>query len=238
MRRASTLTRRSQDPRELPAYSLIEAAHYIRVPSATLRSWVRGRHYPTDTGQKFFRPLITLPDADSPALSFVNLVEAHVLAAIRKDHGIQLRKVRRALRYVERNLGTKHPLADQRFETDGLDLFIDQYGDLINASQEGQLALRALLEARLKRIVRDPAGMAIKLYPFTRRESPDQPKYIVIDPKISFGRPVLVGTGISTAVVAERYKAGDSIAALADDYARPTEEIEEAIRCELQLDAA
>jgi len=36
-------------------------------------------------------------------------------------------------------------------------------------------------------------------------------------------------------VIAERYKAGESIDALAADYGRETGDIEEAIRCELRL---
>jgi uncharacterized protein (DUF433 family) len=60
----------------------------------------------------------------------------------------------------------------------------------------------------------------------------------VIDPRISFGRPVLAGTGIPTAVIAERYKAGESMDDLADDYGCQRFEIEEAVRCELALEAA
>jgi uncharacterized protein (DUF433 family) len=60
----------------------------------------------------------------------------------------------------------------------------------------------------------------------------------MIDPEIGFGRPVLSGTGIPTLVVADRYKAGESISELVRDYDRPQEEIEEAIRCELPLPTA
>ncbi len=49
------------------------------------------------------------------------------------------------------------------------------------------------------------------------------------------GRPVLVGTGIPTAILAERYKAGESIDELALDYGCDRLQIEEAIRCELRL---
>ena len=52
------------------------------------------------------------------------------------------------------------------------------------------------------------------------------------------GRPVLAGTGIATAVIAERYKAGESTAELAQDYGREQAEIEEAMRCERKLEAA
>ncbi len=57
----------------------------------------------------------------------------------------------------------------------------------------------------------------------------------MIDPRVQYGRPVLAGSGIPTAVIAERYKAGESIDALAADYGRDTGDIEEAIRCELRL---
>jgi uncharacterized protein (DUF433 family) len=90
----------------------------------------------------------------------------------------------------------------------------------------------------LNRVERDPAGIPVKLYLFTRSRQVDEPKVVAIDPFVSFGRPVLVGTGIPTAVIADRYKAGESMQALAEDYERPVCDIEEAIRCELNLQAA
>lgn len=227
-----------QDPRELPAYGIVEAAHYLQIPPATIRSWVVGRYYPTQSGKRFFKPIIVLPDKERPLLSFINLVEAHILDAIRRQHEIQLQKIRAALEYLNSRFPSKHPLADQKFETDGLDLFVEKYGKLINISQAGQLAVRKLIQTYLSRIERDAKGIPISLYPFTRRRVLDEPKAIVIDPYVSFGRPVLVGTGIATAIVAERYKAGESMDDLADDYGRQRSEIEEAIRCELQAQAA
>ena len=50
---------------------------------------------------------------------------------------------------------------------------------------------------------------------------------------IAFGRPVLVGKGVPTAVLADRFKAGDTLADMAQDYDTSTQAIEEAIRCEL-----
>jgi uncharacterized protein (DUF433 family) len=55
---------------------------------------------------------------------------------------------------------------------------------------------------------------------------------------VGFGRPVLLGTGVTTLSIAERFDAGESIEDLAADYGRPRGEIEEAIRCELTRDAA
>jgi len=106
---------RNRDPRELPLYSVPEAAHYLLIPPATLRSWVKGRYYPVRGGKRFFRPVIELPQKDSHLLSFVNLVEAHVLDAIRRQHEIALPKVRRGVDYLRKEFGSRHPLADQKW---------------------------------------------------------------------------------------------------------------------------
>jgi uncharacterized protein (DUF433 family) len=105
----------------------------------------------------------------------------------------------------------------------------------MSVSRGGQFAVRQLLEAHLRRIEWDTRGMPLRLYPFTRIGEIEQPKNIVIDPYISFGRAVISGTGVSTGLVAERFKAGESADELANDYGCEREKIEEAIRCELSL---
>lgn len=226
-----------RDPRDLPAYSIREAAHYLHLPESTLRTWVRGRVHPTPLGAHRSPPVIRLPDPARPSLSFVNLVEAHVLASVRRQHGVSLEAVRSAIDHAEQRLGVDRPLARVDFETDGVELFVEQMGHLVIASREGQIALRALLRDHLRRIERDEEGLAARLFPFTRPEGGPQPRLVVIDPRLSFGRPVIAGTGIPTAILAERYRAGESIQELAADYRCETNQVEEAIRCELR-DAA
>ncbi len=97
--------------------------------------------------------------------------------------------------------------------------------------------MRMIIGEALRRIDRDPEGIPIRLYPFTRVSVDAAPSIVVIDPRLSAGRPVISGTGLATQLIAERYKAGESICDLADDYERGNEEIEEAIRCELQATA-
>ena len=119
--------------------------------------------------------------------------------------------------------------------TDGKDLFIKQYGQLVTISQDGQMALKRILERYLDRVERDPSGIPIRLYPFTRKlkePQPESPRLIAIDPTIRFGEPCIAGTRIPTSIIVARQTAGDSFDSLAKDYGRPTEEIEEAIRYE------
>lgn len=221
------------DPLSVGTYGITEASRYLTIPSATLRSWIHGRDYQTEKGKKFFQPLIQIPDESVPMLSFRNLVEAHVLRAIRARHNVSMPNIRTALDYLRENYDTENPLADERLETDGINLFVHKFEQLINLSQKGQLAMKAMLEAHLKRIERDISGIAIRLYPFTRGDVLKDPKIIVIDPYMSFGKPVIAGTGIETSIIAERFEAGESIRGLSKDYGLRPLQVEEAVRYEL-----
>lgn len=106
----------TNDPREQPAYPLIEAARYLKLPTATLRAWTLGRPYPTSKGEGRFRPVIRPAQAKPPVLSFWNLVEAHVLRALRAEHGASIDAVRKAVDYAERKLEIEHLLLRPSFD--------------------------------------------------------------------------------------------------------------------------
>lgn len=224
------------DPRNVPTYSIPEAAHYVRIPPETLRSWVIGRPYQTEAGKKWFEPLIKLPNRKIRLLSFINLAEAHVLSACRKKHKIPLPKIRAALEYVGQQFQSEHPLIDREFETNGISLFVTQLGTLIDASAQGQVVIRSLVESHLRRLQRENDAV-VRLYPFTRPLDIESPKSVYIDPRMSFGRQVLASAHIPTRAFAERYRAGESIESLAKDYGCTHLEVEEALRCEMLLAA-
>jgi uncharacterized protein (DUF433 family) len=214
-----------RDLRETPAYSIAEAAGYLRLPKSTLRAWL--------IGQGAFKAVIDIADRKGRQLSFINMVEAFVLAGIRREHAIPLPKVRKALGYLRRTFSTDRPLADEEFTTDGIDLFVEKYGALIGATQEGQVQLKEVIRDRLQYVGRDPSGVPEKLVLFPASKGIRSGASVVIDPRLSFGRPVLDGLGIRTAVLAERFKAGELIDDLAREYDAPPEAIQNAIRCEL-----
>jgi uncharacterized protein (DUF433 family) len=222
------------DAREAPAYGLTEAAHYLGIPTSTLRSWTLGQPYTVRDETRWFAPVIQIADPDRRLLSFWNLFEAYVCDAIRREHHVPLQRIRYALQIAQKIApGSRHPLVELQLVTSGLDLFIEEYGRLINATPSGQMAMRESLEMYLKRVDRDALGLVAKLYPFTRKPRPsDSPKVVVIDARVAFGRPVIAGTRIPTSAVYDRWRAGESIPLLAEDYGRSIVEIEEALRCE------
>lgn len=225
--------------RRTPAYPFVEAAHYLNMPPSTLRAWCLGQTYHDVRGnEKLFRPLIFLDGENREGLSFLNLVEAHVLAAIRRTHEISLPKTRCALEFVRTRLKTDRPLLETEFQTNGVDLFVKELGRILNVTRDGQSEISEFLQAHLKRIERDPKGVPIKLFPFTRTEPTDAPAPVEIDPTVAFGRPVVRGRAVPTAVLADRFKAGESIGTLADDLEIEPETVEDALRCELERAAA
>src|SRR5216684_2043806 len=86
------------DPRHLPLYPADVAARILLVPLSTLKTWVFGAVWYDRQAQRDrrFEPLIMPPDPDTQMLSFVNLMEAHVLKSIRRKHKVQMVKVRDA----------------------------------------------------------------------------------------------------------------------------------------------
>ena len=219
----------ANDVRAQPAYGLAEAARYLRLSPATLRSWTVGRRYPTAAGTGQFQPLLPLPAKKPPTLSFWNLVEAHVLRSLRTDHGVSVKELRKALRYAEQALEIDRLLLRKDLCTEAGRLFLDRYGELIDLSASGQLAMRKVFDEHLKRVEWDEWQFPVRLYPFVSAESGSSSRAIAIDPTVSFGRPVVHRAGISTGTIADRIDAGETVADLAADYGLSEAEIEQAV---------
>jgi uncharacterized protein (DUF433 family) len=125
----------------------------------------------------------------------------------------------------------EHPLYTNR-----IDVLIKEIDKLVNISRGGQLAIPEIFEVHLERIEYDNG--IFNFYPFVRERSATEPKLIVINPAIGFGKPVVAGTGISTAVIASRFNARESVPELAKEYGLEEKQIEEAIRWETRAVAA
>ncbi len=213
---------------EEPAYGLSEVAVYLKVPYQTLRYWLTGFNR---------RPAIIKPvEANPVRLSFLNLLECHALAGMRKIYDMKVPRVRSALRQVSQDHPQSHPLINEVFLTDRRDLFIEKLGKIVNVSQHGQMGLN-FYQFHLERVDVDPKGL-FRFFPFVVQPGPSEPKLVEINPMIGFGKPVIAGTGISTAIIASRFIARESIVDLAAEYECTSRQIEEAIRWEQALPIA
>lgn len=214
---------------ELPLYGLSEAALYLRVPIKTLEYWAFGRGRVS--------PLISAASRRPRALSFMNLLDCHMLASMRSIYDLRLPKIRRAVAHLNKISRFKHPLIEEPLYTDRVDVLIKEIDKLVNISRGGQFAIPEIVGAHLERVEKE-GGKISKFYPFVRERSVAEPKYIVINPALGFGKPVIAGTGISTAVIASRFNARESIPDLAKEYGLEEKQVEEAIRWETRAVAA
>jgi uncharacterized protein (DUF433 family) len=217
------------DPRLVPAYSIAQASHYLRIPAPTVRSWVLGRDYPRTTGTARFQPVVPASGDAVPRLSFQRLIELAALRALRTEHGFKLSAVREALHYARRELNVERLLCSKDLYARAGDLFLQRYGQLINLNRAGQLGIQAVLQGLLQRI-EWRRGSPVRFFPVP----PNRPdaKSIVLDPRLSFGRPVLASAGVSTSVIVDRVNAGESADSLAEDYGVGREEIMDALAYE------
>jgi uncharacterized protein (DUF433 family) len=217
------------DPRLAPAYTIAEAARYLRIPAPTVRSWVAGREYPKRSGKGRFAPVISLPDDPSHQLSFRNLIELAALRALRTEHEFKLSAVRQALEFARRKLNVTDLLASKELYARPGELFLERYGQLINLNRAGQLGIQAVLEGLLKRIEWDRKLPCRFFPPLPNR---DDARTVVIDPTIRFGRPTIARLGVSTAVIVDRVNAGEQPEQVARDYGATREEIMDALAYE------
>lgn len=201
-----------QDPLDMPLYTYADASRYIKLPVSTVQSWAKGRN----SKSKIYKPLINAVGNNQLPLSFHNLVELHVLSSLKRIHNISPSKIRQALESAKNQLGIERVLLNHELYTFGRSVFLEHLGEIVNLNKGGQIVLKEILKDYLSRVERNDAGIPIKLFPIIHYK-PDF-KEVSIDPCVSFGRPVITGTGISAKVVANRVNAGESVKDIAKDY--------------------
>lgn len=174
-------------------YPLSEAARYAGVPVATVRSWFKARS--DGNGQ---RPVFTSdfePVDGDYAVSFLNLIEIYVAGFLRNE-GVTPPTLRRAHQILQVELGTPHPFAHAHLGTDGKRI-MQKHADvlLVDVISKQHLFGQMCLSK-------------IKYSPATRlAEAWDIADGVTINPGVSFGKPVIEHTGVTTFVVANQFKA-------------------------------
>jgi uncharacterized protein (DUF433 family) len=212
---------------DMPNYSPIEATRYFHIPTSTLAYWTEEPNQ-----------IVILASRAPRLLSFKNLVELYVLEGLRKIHGVHTSRIRRAVDFLLETEKSRHPLADYDIRTAGRDIVFFKKGKpLVNASLWGQYEMEEIVGRYLRRVERDPHGVALRIFPYTRRQQltnrEQPPQTVEINPAVCFGLPVLKDSRLTTGFLASRFRGGDSIPSIANSYGRPLAEIKEAIEWEL-----
>jgi uncharacterized protein (DUF433 family) len=210
------------------------------VPPSTLATWAKG-YVRRPPGRPAVRgaPIISsaLAERNYPAIPFIGLAESMVLAAFRRA-GVSLQHIRRAATQLEREIGLEHALASERLFTDGAVILYDYVGvgaeELAGLTEvvSQQRVFAPVIREYLQRIEYAPDGWAMRL------TSPATPRpVVVVDPARSFGQPIFIHGAVRVEDVLDRWRAGDSLTDVADDFGVPTEDVEDVLRVALPIAA-
>ena len=216
-------------------YSLREARRLTGVPGPTLTRWVKGYARRRKGEQIVYDPLLapSLPQLDEQiALSFRDLIELRFINRLR-ELKVPWSEIKATIEAARGLLDTDYPFGTRRFATDGRRLFsevVDRPGFLLRL-RTNQITFDRLFSPNLYSEIEFEKDEAVRWRPEAGR------RFVVLDPRRSFGKPILDEHGIPTAVLASAVRAEDSIERVADWFELPDDAVQAAVDFERKLAA-
>lgn len=223
-------------------YSIPDAARILQMRADTVRHWVTGYHFGRKGHKRYSPPMIQLSVINGISeifLTFQNLIELLFIRLFHRE-GVSLYTIRAAAEEAQRDFNTDHPFAVEQFDTDGKGIFATlEFKDI-----EGVTKSKVLKDLKLSQMVIDEIARpyfrnleyselgVIRYYPL------GSDKGIVLDPKRSFGKPIDEASGVSTYVLYQMARTGESPHDIAKWYGVSEKAVSNAIEYEALLKAA
>jgi uncharacterized protein (DUF433 family) len=216
------------------AYTPNEAARLLRMQSSTLKRWLYGYDY-NHHGIEYQQPPLWQPQYDTEQngqlLGFRDLVEARIVDALRKSR-IGLPTIRLCIDRAKELLGDEHPFSTRAFKSDGKRIFLDITEDV---SQPRLYDLRDKQQVFRDFVMPSLKGLEFGDERAERWWLEPTRKTIVVDPRRSFGQPIINRSGLLTSRVVQEVKAEGSEERVAKLYEIPIGAVRDAIRFEQSL---
>lgn len=206
-------------------YTLEQTAHLSRLSPRILRRWLDGgvgrepallRHMPKNEAQVF---------------SFVDLVQALAIRALRKERRLSLQKIRDTINRAK-ELGIEYPFA-RKHQTY---LFADEVvlevaGTLVTVTGQHnrQQLIRPIVELYLDDLSYDESGLANEYVP-QREGDREGDRKIVIRPTLKFGAPVVMPCGYTVSALINAVDSEGSILDAADAFGVEEDDVKFALR--------
>ncbi|MGB7295445.1 MAG: hypothetical protein WBC70_07635 [Candidatus Aminicenantales bacterium] len=189
------------DPYDIPLYYSAEVARLVDITTYRVHRWLEGYKYLYETkiikkppvvkkrGNNYLRPNYA---------SFYDLIDLLLVKRF-LDYGLSLQKIRKAFYEAEQILNTSH-FAHQKFFTDGKNICL-QIKDkgkgrgetILELLSDGQWVISDLVKQLAHQIIFDDITKE------ARRWFPEEgDNLVVLDPRISFGKPIIEKKGITT----------------------------------------
>ena len=219
------------------AYTPSEAASLIGTSSTSIRRWLFGYSY-AHHGPKTVQPALWRPqygvDQDEPLLGFRDLIEARMVAKLRKA-GLGMPTIRLCLATAAKIAKDPHPFSSAQFRTDGKGLFLERLSD---EGGRDVIDLKTLQHAFPKVIEASFMDLDFDQEKATRWFPLAKSRNVVADPERSFGQPIVEDGGVPTRRIAQVYVAeGRSIDRVARLFEIGRSAVKDALAFERQIGA-
>jgi uncharacterized protein (DUF433 family) len=215
---------------EAGLYTVPMVSRLLAAKQAKVRSWVEGY------GNRDARPILIrqLPQiGGKTVLGFLDLVESAFVRHFR-EIGYSPQTIRKVAMKLRDRHRVDHPFAThKRFRADGKIIFEEVVTDegerrLVNLMNDNFVIVQAV-EPSLFEQVFYVEDIARQMTPIISHPN------VVINPKMSFGRPVLKDVWIPTEILFDAYGAENSVEAAAEEYGVSLESVMDAVRFEQEL---
>lgn len=213
---------------DIGIYSIADAARLTNTNQRLIRNWLIG--YSQKKRLKGQLPKID----ERLAVGFLDLLEIRFISHFR-NLGVKMSTLYRAAEKAREHFKSEHPFS-KKLTTDGVDIFVKSFTQADDPRLENivnnQFASYETLKSLINEDVEfDHKGMAIRWFPVHKKHD------IVIDPKRSFGKPILIKYGIPTETLHEAFKVEKNAAIVADWYGIETNDVNSAVKFEEGLAA-
>lgn len=197
-------------------YTVSEASRLAGVSPWRIRRWLKGYEFKVKHG-RHRSPAVWNSQLDpidhTLALGFLDLLEIRCVNAF-ISAGVSWKTLRQVYDRARELVGHSHPFCTNRFATDGHTIFIElqEENDEVTLwdMRDVQRVFDKIIRPFLKNVEFDSSRVPLRWWPRGKGHQ------VALDPRRSFGQPIIFREGIPTQVLARSARANNSV----DEVAR------------------
>lgn len=209
-------------------YGMAQVDRLLGLAGGTARRWIDGYR----RGGRSYPPVVRLEPTGEELVTWGEFVETRLLSEYR-NAGVPLVRMRPAIDRLREQFHTRYPLAHARPFAAGRELMLKVQDDVHLDRQ-----LRLVVVRNEQIVLTDPAEHFFKAAVFgaqsdivERLRPVSEISDVVIDPLRQFGEPVV--RSVRTEIVAEHYRAGETVDSISELFDLDRGVVEAALRYEL-----
>ncbi len=217
-----------QSLRDLPTYTLPEAARFLGVPGRTMFYWFDGDRNILKPSEYYGRIAL---------LSFSDMAEAYVLALLTQFYDFRLTSLRNIVENARKETPFRRPLIQADLRVLFRNVVIEKPTrkgrprHMVDLAHGGRnLVFPEFVDQLGKRILKDKHRLPYRLHPWRLIGAGDDSRPVSIDPEIASGRLVVTGTRVPVSILLGKKLKGQSEQQIAKSYHLDVDVVTKALR--------